>query len=509
MTLIKKLFRLVGCVVALVLGLASHGVVRTCGAAPLADVYKVEDIAFPDGVPPEVGGLDFDANGMLYVALRRGDIIVARPQSDPAGFEWRLFATGFHNGCGLVASEPGRVLVSQMAELTEATDTDGDGRADRYRTVADEWGLSGNYHETNALCGDGRGGYFLAIGTASYNGPTFVYTKGVYSPTGRRGRNFSAVKYRGWTLHLRADGRMEPYASGFRVNNGLTVDDEGNLWSADNQGDWKAATPFYHIRKDRFYGHPSSLVWDERWPEDKDPLATFRNDLAAYNRHRTPAAVQIPHRELVRSGAEPLQLPRDGRFGPFGGQFLLPDIAGERFSRIMVEKVGGEYQGAATLWMDGFGLRRGGNRLRLGPDGRSIYIGQSVRGWGQPSEGLQRITWRGGVPFTIETMHITRSGFRLVFTAPLGPAAAEQESYRVRSMVYQPRWTYGSAPEDVRDEPLDRAKMLNEREVELTLRTMAPGRVYHLELGETVQSTGNETPAYRDFYYTANRLPAR
>jgi hypothetical protein len=38
-------------------------------AKPLAEVYKIEDIALPKDVPPEVGALVFDSQGTLYVAL--------------------------------------------------------------------------------------------------------------------------------------------------------------------------------------------------------------------------------------------------------------------------------------------------------------------------------------------------------------------------------------------------------------------------------------------------------
>ena len=36
-------------------------------------------------------------------------------------------------------------------------------------------------------------------------------------------------------------------------------DPDGSLWCGDNQGDWKAATPLYHLEKGKFYGHPSGL----------------------------------------------------------------------------------------------------------------------------------------------------------------------------------------------------------------------------------------------------------
>ena len=478
----------------------------TLHATPLTDVYQVDDIAFPPNVPPEVGAIDFDRNATLYVALRRGDVLTAKPVADPASFAWKLFATGFDNGCGMVVPEPGRILVTQMAELTEATDTDGDGEADRYRMVADGWGLSGNYHETNAMCADGKGGYYLALGTASHNGPTFANTKGEYSRAGRRGRNFSAVKYRGWTMHLKPDGTLAPFASGFRMQNGIATDDEGNVWSSDNQGDWKAVTPLYHVRQGKFYGHPSSLVWDPEWA-GKDPLATFRQDLAAYNAYRTPATVELPNRDLIRSGSEPIQIPRDGRFGPFAGQLLLPDNNGMRFARIMLEKVDGEFQGAATLFLSGQGLRSGNNRVRFSPDGRSLFVGQTVRGWGRPAEGLQRITWKGGAPFTIETMKITPTGFRLTFTEKPNAAASTVAGYAIRSMTYQPKWTYGSDAEDVRDEVITAVAAVGDRGVEVRLEGMRPGRVYRLTLAESVQSAANESPAFRDFFYTANKVP--
>ena len=37
--------------------------------------YQIENIAFPDDMPPEIGGLAFDKNGNLYACLRRGDVL--------------------------------------------------------------------------------------------------------------------------------------------------------------------------------------------------------------------------------------------------------------------------------------------------------------------------------------------------------------------------------------------------------------------------------------------------
>ena len=91
--------------------------------------YLVENLAFPDDMPPEVGGLAFDGKGNLYACLRRGDIVVTKPGKDPHAIEWKIFATGLHNPMGMQWVGPGRLVVTQMAELTEVIDTDGDGVA--------------------------------------------------------------------------------------------------------------------------------------------------------------------------------------------------------------------------------------------------------------------------------------------------------------------------------------------------------------------------------------------
>src|SRR5688572_12181833 len=78
-------------------------------AAPMAESYKVEDIVLPPDVPPEVGAVGFDTQGTLYVSLRRGDILTAKPAADPKAFVWKRFATGFDNGTGMVVAAPGRI----------------------------------------------------------------------------------------------------------------------------------------------------------------------------------------------------------------------------------------------------------------------------------------------------------------------------------------------------------------------------------------------------------------
>jgi len=476
----------------------------TFATSLFADNYQVENISLPKNCPPEVGGIDFAPDGTFFVVLRRGDVFRAIPKEDPKNWDWQLFATGFHNGCGIDAVSKSKVRITQMADFTEASDTDGDGTADDYQVFAAGWGLSGNYHETNTLTQDGKGGYYLAIGTASHNGPTAEHTLGEYSKFGRRGRNFSSVKWRGTTLHCDAQGNITPFCYGFRMPNGIHLDQEGNLWCGDNQGDWRAATPFFHLKKGGFYGHPSSLVWDPSWPKDKDPLATYREDLDAYNKHRTLPAVQLPHIPMNRSAGEPYQIPET--FPHFPGQILLPDNNSQRISRIMIEKVNGEFQGACTHFLNSKRLRSGNHRIRFSQDGKQFYVGQTVRGWGTPAEGLQRITpLKESEPFDIHHFNITPKGFRITFTQELAKAIT-RDDLKFNSFTYQSRWTYGSPEENKEDNPITAVKQINPTTVEVSLEGFSAGRVYELNLADLTSKKGEDIQNTL-FFYTANQLP--
>ena len=108
-----------------------------------ADPFLIERIDTPEGVVPEVGGIDVDAQGRVWACFHHGEVCVLEDNA------WRIFATGLHDPLGLLVREDGSVVVMQRPELTELVDVDGDGQADEYNTLCDDFGLSGNYHEFN------------------------------------------------------------------------------------------------------------------------------------------------------------------------------------------------------------------------------------------------------------------------------------------------------------------------------------------------------------------------
>jgi hypothetical protein len=430
--------------------LAANLMVGCLTALCAGEAYRVETITFPHHIAPEVGGLGFTPDGEIVVAMRRHGILIARPESDPTKFAWRSFSDDIlHNTCGLQVISKGEMIISTMDDLVRVKDTDNDGIADSYQVICDDWGITGNYHETNMLAPDGpnaANGWWLAIGTASHNGPVFTNIRGTYSAIGQRGRNFSGANWKGWVVHISPDGKLEPYAKGFRANNGICVGPDGKLWVTDNQGDWRGTSPLYHVTKGGFYGHPSSLVWDKDFTSDveNDPL---KHPLEKLNAMRTPAAVEFPQGFMCNSPTEPI-FDTKGGFGPFAGQMFVGDVAGGRILRVMLEEVDGVMQGACVKFVDK-DLRAGNNRLVFSPDGTQLYTGQTMRGWGTPAEGLQRITFTGEVPFDAKTMSLTKDGFVVTFTKPIDPVGgARPGSYKMKRYYYGYGPQYGSPQKD-------------------------------------------------------------
>lgn len=470
--------------------------------------YKVESIRLPKGVAPEVGGLAFNAAGEIVVILRRHGILIGRPHKEPGKFTWRQFAnSSLHNPMGVLLIGPGEMLVPTMQELTRIKDTDGDGTADLYETVcADGWGVSGNYHETNGgPVPDGKGAWFIAVGTASHNGPTMDFVRGKYSKIGRRGRNFSSVAYKGWVVKVLPDGRSIPWASGFRANNGMTMSPDGKLYVTDNQGDWRGTSPLFHVEKGDFCGHPSSLVWDpEFYPAKGDPL---KYPIPKLDAMRKRAAVLFPQGMMCNSPAEPIFDTTAGKFGPFAGQMFVGDVAGRRVLRVMLEEVDGLMQGACTKFIDGSGLRGGNNRFVFSPDGGSLYVGQTYRGWGRPAEGLQRIVYKGKPPLEVKTMRLAKDGFRLTFTRPVKQDAAGKKAYSLIRYHYDYGHRYGSSQRDKKSVSIRSVKLsLDGRRVYLKTDELVPRKVYQLDLSGIKAADDGADLVNRTLCYTANRL---
>lgn len=471
--------------------------------------YKVETIRMPDGLTSETGGLGFLPDGRLAACFHRGEVMIYQPETK----QWKLFAQGLHDPLGLLVISDSALLVMQQPELTRIKDTNGDGQADLFENITNDYGISGNYHEFNyGPVKDQDGNLYIALNTASSGDGIMPVVRGRLNTLGRDGDDgrrqmYSVVPYRGWVMKLTPAGKLLPFASGFRSPNGLGFDLEGNLLVTDNQGDWVSTSTLYHVREGNFYGHPASLVWKKDWKSENP----FDMPVRELDQMRTKAAVLFPQGIIANSPSQPLCDMTKGKFGPFAGQLLIGEMNRERIVRVMLERVGGELQGACIPFIDGNGLRMGNNRMAFAPDG-SLWVGQTDHGWAG-DEGIQRIVFTGEQPMEIYSMNLTANGFDLTFTQPVDAAtASDPDNYEFRHYYYDYYKKDESEPVDksiqvdVQTIPVTDIQISPDRKkVSLMLSDLKPGYIYELKL-ENIKNAEGKPLANTLICYTLNKL---
>ena len=462
------------------------------------DYYRMTTLPIPEGVVLEVGGLETLPDGRLGVATRRGDVwIIENPSSLNGGRpHFTRFAQGLHEALGLMYRD-GALYTAQRSELTRLRDTDGDGKADRYETVY-SWPLSGNYHEYSF-------------------GP-------VLSPSGDMivtlnlawvGYGESFVKWRGWMLKISPDGAMTPIAAGFRSPSSFGYNLAGDLFYAENQGDWVGSGGISQVESGDFMGNPMGLKWSG---EPGSPVKLTKADIpdtgepkfevAKRVPHLKTPAVWFPHTILGISTSAILVDSTRGGFGPFAGQLFVGDEGQSKIMRVFMEKVNGVYQGVVFPFREGFAS--GVFREVWGKDA-SMFVGQTSRGWaatGKAPYGLQRLMWTGKVPFEAHRVEARPDGFEITFTSPVDRAtASDPASYGVNSFTYKYHHIYGSpvinqVTHGIRSVVVS-ADGLSAR---LVLDSLRQGYIFEIKMAGVRSSTS--LPLLHDFgYYTLNEIP--
>ncbi|QQD11579.1 hypothetical protein JAZ75_13140 [Sphingobacterium sp. UDSM-2020] len=486
------------------------------------DFFKIMKVRMPEGPVLEVGGLVTLPNGDLGISTRRGDVfIVENPTSNRPYF--RKFATGLHEILGL-AYKDGALYVAQRGELTKLIDKNMDGKADVYETVY-AWPLSGHYHEYSFGPKIASDGSFFVSGNVAFGDEEWW-------------RAESRVPMRGWIMNISADGKMQPWAAGVRSPAGINVID-GQLYYTENQGDWVGSGGLWKVSKGDFMGHPASLVWTKR-PDSPLKLSSEsfyskvdeRRIKNAEGRYIKPEnrvnenfktvfemkkeipeirlpSVWLPHGILGISNSEPVKIPK-GTFGPFEGQLLVGDQGMSIISRVFLETVNGEEQGAAFLFKSGF--RSGVLRMAWGQDG-SLFVGETNRGWGsagEANEGLERLVYNNKTPFEMKAVRAMPDGFEIEFTQPVDLKSAEDlASYSVESFIYKYHPVYGSPPVNKETLNIKGVKVSSDG---LKARIVVDGLREHYIHTVSVDGIREKQNFYSivhpEAYYTLNAIPS-
>ncbi len=429
------------------------------------DYYKIITLPIPEGVMLEVGGMVTLPDGRVAVSTRRGDVwMIENPyMANSLQPKYTLFATGMHECLGL-AYKDNAFYVAQRGELTKLMDKNGDGIVEVYETIY-AWPLSGHYHEYSYGPKIADDGSFFVTGNVAFGDQAWW-------------RGESRVPWRGWTMHITEDGKMEPWATGMRSPCGIGYID-GNFFYGDNQGDWMGSGFITAVNKGDFTGHPAGLRWtsgaevmpnvpvkvteqdiysriDPKIEKAGDPAIKPENDpgdkgITLFEMAKiipgvkTPS-VWLPHAIIGTSTSEIIKnAPDNHAFGPFEGQIFVGDQGQSKVARVFLEKVNGVYQGASFPFKEGF--KSGVLRMSWGSDG-NLFVGQTNRGWGSVGKdlfGLQRLIWTGKMPFEMKAVRATPDGFEIEFTQPVDKKSAiNPDAYQITGFIYKYHPVYGS-----------------------------------------------------------------
>jgi hypothetical protein len=221
-----------------------------------------------------------------------------------------------------------------------------------------------------------------------------------------------------------------------------------------------------------------------------------------------PPAVWMPYNKVGRSGTDLVTCDAGGKFGPFDGQMFVAEFTDAKISRVFMEKVDGEYQGACFPFVGGFAS--GIVRLNFAPDG-SLMVGMTSRGWsslGTKAYGLQRLRYNGTAPFAIKEMKAKPDGFELIFTKPVDVArAGDVASYRMSNTTLFYSGAYGSDEIQSAPNPITGVQVAADG---LSVRLKVDGlrELYIHELhADGLRSAAGESLDHADAYYTLNRIP--
>lgn len=466
------------------------------------DYYELITLPTPEDMVLEVGGLAMMPDGKLAVATRRGEIwLVGNPEmKNGRAPYYTKFAQGMYETLGLEYKD-GSLYTAQRGEITKLTDTDGDGKADLYERVY-AWPLSGHYHE-------------YSYGPAFLPNGNMVVTGNVAFGTRKWWEAQSKAPWRGWTMIITPEGEMKPFATGMRSPSGVMVNDQGDIFYSENQGDWIGSGFIAHLEEGDFTGNPAGLQWADR-PES--PVKVRRDDIVDSERPyyetalKVPGvklpAVWIPHTLMGISTTGILQ-DTEGVLSPFKGDYFVADQGHALINRVTMEKVSGAYQGAVFPFVKG--LDSGALRMAWGKD-KSMYVGMTDRGWSSTGEeryGLQRISWNGKVPFEMKTIKAMPDGFLIEFTEPVDKKlAANPALYNVTSFTYMYRYDYGSPVINQEDAPVKGLRVAKDgKSVRLVVDNLRQYYIHEIKLGDIRSAKG--TPLLHDVgYYTLNAIPS-
>jgi glucose/arabinose dehydrogenase len=379
------------------------------GLAPGA--YVVDTITVPEQNPWKswirCSGFDFFKDGTTAAMCSvTGDVwIVSGIDESLKELKWRRYATGLFQPLGLKIVDE-QIYVLGRDQITRFHDFNKDGEADFYENFNNDISISNHYHE-----------YCLNLSTDPAGNFYFI-----------KGGNLrqATVPHHGCLVKVSKDGsQLEVVATGHRAPNGMSVGPNGELTSADNEGNWVPASRVNLVKPGGFYGHVYT-AHRKQVPTDYDkPL------------------LWLPHQMDNSSGGQ-VWVTGD-KWGPFKGDLLHLSYGKSSLFKVMKEEINGQWQGGAVRFPLRFdsGIMRGRFNNR---DGQLYVVG--LRVWqsnGARFGAFHRVRYTGKPVHMPTAIKVQKTSLAITFTNPLeAVSAVDDQNWAIDQWNYQWTKNYGS-----------------------------------------------------------------
>lgn len=460
--------------------LVTHG---TLGEAKGAFAFDTLTLPQPEDAPYKPWmrptGIDFFPDGRAAVCTLDGDVWIVTGLDDKlASLSWQRFATGLFEPLGLRIVD-GTVYVLGRDQITRLHDRNADGEADFYENFNNDGVASASYGGfAMDLVTDAAGNFYY--GRSGHHGAeTLPLNNGIY--------------------RIAKDGsKLETFASGMRVPNGMGIGPNGEFTYGDNQGNYVPASKISLVKQGGYYGYQMEPNARQTPKEYIQPM------------------LWLPQSMDSSSGSQ-IWIPADawGGAAVLGERMLHTSYGKAKLFLVLSETVDGQTQAAAAPFP--FAFESGIMRGRFNPIDKQFYTCGVGGGWqaGGPKFGcLTRVRYTAK-PLALPTaFHVKKDALELTFAQPLDKSAAtDVENYSAEQWNYLYSWTYGSPEFSVADpkkkahDPVEikSAKLSDDgKTIRLEIPGLAPVMQFMLKYK---LSAADKSPIASELYATIHRVP--
>ncbi|MBZ5859358.1 DUF6797 domain-containing protein [Flavihumibacter profundi] len=442
--------------------------------------------------------LGFKSNGSLVIGTYTGDVWIANGIDNTLkNISWQRIAAGLFECMGLKIVND-KIYVTTRNGIVLLHDLNGDGETDFYENFHGDHDVSSFFHAFNfSLETDSQGNFYYA-------------KPGEYTDN----------KDPGNLIKVSPDGKKwESIATGFRVNNGVTITPDDRIFVSDNQGNWEPANKINLIEKGAYYGYVPNLTGGNEWSPDgrKFTKDEVTDDVIS------PDIVKVPdsfHQPVIWLPQEFDNSPGGGvwsdkSWGPLGNQFIHTSYGTGWIYYFLTQKVDDITQGAMVALP--FQLDAGIQRAAVNPVDKQVYV-TGLTGWDDAQAlkygVLSRVRYKGGEGHLIKDAQVVHGGIKLTFNFRLdGTDAKNLSNYAISQWNY--KWTsrYGSAHYSIRQPgtegedklPVKEATICDDgKSVLLAIPDIGPAQTVRLRF----EVKGEDQVKVKDYVYlTIHKIP--